>query len=624
MKIQNDERRFNMIKKESNGFREQIGMFFRKIQGKSKRGERMKKILIVDDEEDMIWSLQKNLRTIPDADVRIAKSGEAAQKLLDKMTFDIVITDVRMPGISGLDLLVFIKNKYPDIKVIIMTAFPSVELKKSAAISGCINFIEKPFDIEEFRSFVTDALEDTKDFKEVIRGLKLLDVIQINCLSGITSAAKVIKDNKRGLIFFKDGAIIHAVYKDLLKEDAPIAGEEAILELLKFDADSIQILRGAPAVENTISTPWETLITQATKEIPADDFEHEAPMERKETSLSLEEWAADDTTGIDFADLTDSVDIEAKGPVEERADDLEFSRKETGSNAEFDRVQATGETEFTQEEAESNEKAVAEEAGSNEELDREQAASEVEFAREKAESNVEAVAEEAESNEELDRKQAASEVTFAREKAESNVEAVAEEAGSNEELDREQAANKVEFAQETTERDAESVADKEAGDELEYAQKDIKHIMESTVKTPIENKKLKSFQVSERGKEKEGEMKKVGDTLNVLSKLDGVSAVSLVGRDGFLLDSIAKKGIDAEMIGAIASGGFGASESMGKQLEKGNLTMTMLEYNDGPVILAPVGDDAFLVVAAEENANLALIRLSVKKYKDRLVAATEI
>ena len=91
MKIQNDERRFNMMKKESNGFKEQIGMFFRKIQGKTERGERMKKILIVDDEEDMIWSLQKNLRTIPNADVRIAKSGEAAQKLLDKMTFDIVI-----------------------------------------------------------------------------------------------------------------------------------------------------------------------------------------------------------------------------------------------------------------------------------------------------------------------------------------------------------------------------------------------------------------------------------------------------------------------------------------------------------------------------------------------------
>ncbi len=119
-------------------------------------------------------------------------------------------------------------------------------------------------------------------------------------------------------------------------------------------------------------------------------------------------------------------------------------------------------------------------------------------------------------------------------------------------------------------------------------------------------------------------MEEAKEILSVFTRLEGVSAVCLVGRDGFLIDSIVKKGVDAEMIGAIASGGFGASESMGKQLEKGNLSMTMLEFNEGPIMLAPVGADTFLVVAADEGANLALIRLAIRRHKDKLSVATAV
>ena len=91
-----------------------------------------------------------------------------------------------------------------------------------------------------------------------------------------------------------------------------------------------------------------------------------------------------------------------------------------------------------------------------------------------------------------------------------------------------------------------------------------------------------------------------------------------VGRDGFLLDSLARAGIDAEMIGAIASSGFGSAESMGNQLGQGNLNMTMLEYNDGPVLFAPVGEEAFLVIVADKDTNLGWIRIAIKKNSKRI------
>jgi predicted regulator of Ras-like GTPase activity (Roadblock/LC7/MglB family) len=114
------------------------------------------------------------------------------------------------------------------------------------------------------------------------------------------------------------------------------------------------------------------------------------------------------------------------------------------------------------------------------------------------------------------------------------------------------------------------------------------------------------------------------EILNELAKLQSIDAVCLVARDGFLLDSIARTGIDAEMIGAIASSGFGASESMGRQLDKGSMTISMIEFERGPVMLSPIGDSAFLVIIADKEANLGMIRLKLKKHSGELLAAAAI
>ncbi len=117
-------------------------------------------------------------------------------------------------------------------------------------------------------------------------------------------------------------------------------------------------------------------------------------------------------------------------------------------------------------------------------------------------------------------------------------------------------------------------------------------------------------------------MASIRTILNEFTKLQGVSAVCLVGRDGFLLDSIATAGIDTEMIGAIASSGYGASESMGKQLGKGSMTMSMSEFERGPVMFSPVGEDSMIVIIAEKDANLGMIRLKLKKEIQALATAT--
>ncbi len=123
---------------------------------------------------------------------------------------------------------------------------------------------------------------------------------------------------------------------------------------------------------------------------------------------------------------------------------------------------------------------------------------------------------------------------------------------------------------------------------------------------------------------KEEKMATTKEILGELAKVPSIEAVCLVARDGFLVDSIARSGIDKEMIGAIASSGFGASVSMGKQLEKGAMQISMIEFEKGPVLLTPIGDDAFLVIVADKDANLGMIRLKLKKHSHELAVAAAI
>ena len=96
-------------------------------------GVELKKVLIVDDEETLTWSMAKSLSKDKDKyEVLIANNGQEAMNLLKKSKVDLVISDIRMPDINGLDLLVRIKMEYPETKVIIMTAYGSSDVQKEA------------------------------------------------------------------------------------------------------------------------------------------------------------------------------------------------------------------------------------------------------------------------------------------------------------------------------------------------------------------------------------------------------------------------------------------------------------------------------------------------------------
>ncbi len=407
----------------------------------------MKRVLVVDDEEDMLWMLQRNLnKGMEDVEILAAKSAEKALAILSDTPVHLVITDINMPGMNGLDLLIEINNRFPETGVIIMTAYPSNAYENKAMMGGCLRFIEKPFDINDVRTIVKETLKVNEGFQGTVDGVDLIDIVQFNSLSRATAALKVSTGEREGMIFFKDGAVVHAMC------DQDI-GENAFFTILGFNGGSLQNIRGVQPPIVSIHKSIESLLFEAAVNNDEKSAAHKRPVDKTAFTDSSARHAPDQSTV----------------KLEELEELINKTDLETGANTD---------------------KSVP-----------------------------------------------------------------SDDAGGNE----------------------------------------------------------KATTLTE-----DYEMTEIQKILAEFTNIEGVHTACLVGRDGFLLDNLARPGIDAEMIAAIASSGFGSAESMGNQLGQGELRMTMFEFANGPVMFAPVGDDAVLVIVADQETNLGWIRISIKKNSKKI------
>jgi two-component system response regulator FixJ len=119
-------------------------------------------IYIVDDDEAVRESLQF-LLTTAGMKARTFESAKAFLDLLPKVEFGCVITDVRMPEITGIDLLKRVKQASPDLPVIVITGHGDIALAVEAMKIGAVDFLEKPFDDDHLLNSVKSALEREAD-----------------------------------------------------------------------------------------------------------------------------------------------------------------------------------------------------------------------------------------------------------------------------------------------------------------------------------------------------------------------------------------------------------------------------------------------------------------------------
>ncbi|MDO9528387.1 MAG: sigma-54 dependent transcriptional regulator [Syntrophales bacterium] len=150
----------------------------------------MAKILVVDDDRGMREFLDIML-TREGYDVKSAGDGKEALNLCRNHTFDLVITDLKMPKVGGIDFLKGIKEISPETMVILITAYASGETAVAAMKEGAYDYLEKNFDVEEFKDTISDALKK--------KGVKKEDALFMKSVEDAVSFGNLIGKSREML-----------------------------------------------------------------------------------------------------------------------------------------------------------------------------------------------------------------------------------------------------------------------------------------------------------------------------------------------------------------------------------------------------------------------------------------
>ena len=185
----------------------------------------MKNVLIVDDEEQLLLTMRAGFESFKDRfEIMTAHNGREAVEILAATRIDLVVTDLKMPEMDGFALLAFLKNNFPEIPAIVMTAFATPDIETRLEQVGMIRMLEKPVDFEELTRLITGQLE-VSPTGGVLTGislqsfLQLIEMEQNTCMMEVSSP----KSKQQGFLYFNKGVLYDAVYDKLKAEDAVYA-----------------------------------------------------------------------------------------------------------------------------------------------------------------------------------------------------------------------------------------------------------------------------------------------------------------------------------------------------------------------------------------------------------------
>ncbi len=120
-----------------------------------------KSVLIVDDEKNILLTLSQSLEALQ-LEIETATNGEEALAKLKEKGFGLILLDLRMPGMDGMEVLRQVREIRPDICIIMITAYGTIELAVEAMKLGAVDFIQKPFSPEEIRELVSRVIDREK------------------------------------------------------------------------------------------------------------------------------------------------------------------------------------------------------------------------------------------------------------------------------------------------------------------------------------------------------------------------------------------------------------------------------------------------------------------------------
>ncbi len=214
------------------------------------------RVLIVDDEVNITLSMMEFLGK--KMNCHGAYSYEEAVEFLKKHPVDLVISDIKLPGKDGFDLLMWIKQNQPDTKVILITAYGSPAFKEKAKNSGALLYIEKPVDLNQLLRIIGKIFQ-TKGFDVSLSDLELVDILQF--LSFYNKDVVLNVENAIGIkgeMGIKDGKIMWAKTEDL-------RGLDAFMEMMSWEGGTFTSSPYRDEEEGKIDDSIMHLVLEAAK-----------------------------------------------------------------------------------------------------------------------------------------------------------------------------------------------------------------------------------------------------------------------------------------------------------------------------------------------------------------------
>jgi two-component system phosphate regulon sensor histidine kinase PhoR len=175
------------------------------------------KILVIDDEKRIRDGCFKIL-TKENCLVEMAEDGEKGLKMLGEKHYDIILTDLMMPGIGGMEVLAKIREKHPDSVSIVITGFATLEHSIEAMKKGAFDFIPKPFTPDQLRVVVSKAVQMTRTLQDIATERTRLKTI-VNYLAG----GVLVTDRNKNIILYNPTLLRMLGYEGDALDDQPFS-----------------------------------------------------------------------------------------------------------------------------------------------------------------------------------------------------------------------------------------------------------------------------------------------------------------------------------------------------------------------------------------------------------------
>jgi CheY-like chemotaxis protein len=233
------------------------------------------KVLILDDDPDLLDLYREMLSRLPSKpEIHTATSGTQAIALLDSETFSLLVCDLNMPKMDGLQVLSIVRRKYPQLRTAVMTSVLDEQFRMRAYAMGVDLYLEKPNTSEGIKQFL-DCIESLlgQENQGGFRGVQsksLVDILQLEGLSRSSSTLKVTNGPLEGRIWFQNGEVIDATTLDL-------TGEAAFQKILTWKTGNFEVLPPDLDRKRTIVSSFQGLLLETAQVLDEANAESDAP-----------------------------------------------------------------------------------------------------------------------------------------------------------------------------------------------------------------------------------------------------------------------------------------------------------------------------------------------------------